>query len=103
MDGPATEQGARVTISRHVFDLDWEHAADGIAAALRDQVLSGLRKKGLVVGLSGGIDSSLCAALAVRALGRERVFGLLMPERDSSDESERYARILADELGIEST
>jgi NAD+ synthase len=44
-------------------------AADGIAATLREQVLGTLRRKGLVVGISGGIDSALCTALAVRAFG----------------------------------
>ena len=46
-----------------------------------------LHKRGLVVAISGGIDSSVCSALAVRALGPERVFALILPERDSSDDS----------------
>jgi NAD+ synthase len=54
-----------------------------------------------VVAISGGIDSSVCAALAVRALGRERVFCLLLPERDSSASSGRLASILADHLAVE--
>jgi NAD+ synthase len=58
------------------------------------------RRRGLVIGLSGGVDSSVCAALAVRALGPGRVFGLLMPERDSSSTSRSRAETLAGELGI---
>ena len=46
-----------------------------------------LKKRGVVVGLSGGIDSSVCAALAVNALGKDKVFGIYMPEKDSADES----------------
>jgi NAD+ synthase len=55
---------------------------------------------GVVVGLSGGIDSSLAAALAARALGPERVHGFLLPYRTSSAESERDARAVAEHLGM---
>jgi NAD+ synthase len=60
-----------------------------------------LRRRGLVVAISGGIDSSVCAALAVNALGPRKVFGLLLPERDSSDFSTERGRLLANHLGIE--
>ena len=50
--------------------------------------------------MSGGIDSSVSAALSVRALGAERVYGLLLPERDSSGESVTRGRMLAEHLGI---
>ena len=56
--------------------------------------------QGVVVGLSGGVDSSLSAALAARALGPERVHGFLLPYRTSSPESERDARAVAGHLGI---
>jgi NAD+ synthase len=55
---------------------------------------------GVVVGLSGGVDSSLSAALAARALGPERVHGFLLPYRTSSPESERDARAVAEHLGM---
>jgi NAD+ synthase len=56
----------------------------------------------LVVGLSGGLDSSVVAVLASRALGTERVLGVLMPYRTSSPESVRHARMLVRKLGIDS-
>lgn len=56
--------------------------------------------EGVVLGLSGGVDSSLSAALAARALGPERVHGFLLPYRTSSPESERDARAVAGHLGI---
>jgi NAD+ synthase len=56
--------------------------------------------QGVVVGLSGGVDSSLAAALAARALGAERVHGFLLPYRTSSPESERDARAVAEHLGV---
>jgi len=74
---------------------------DRIAAAVTEQVIRMLRRRGVVIGLSGGIDSSVAAALAVRALGRERVLGLLMPEADSSPESLRLGRLIGDQLKIE--
>lgn len=89
--------------STAVLDLDCEAAANSIAAILREQVLGKLRRKGLVVGISGGIDSATVAALAVRALGPERVFGVFMPERDSSDDSLRFGQALASKLGIDAT
>ena len=54
-----------------------------------------LKRKGVVLGLSGGIDSSAVAALAVRALGKDRVLGLFMPEYDSAGDSLRLGRLVA--------
>src|SRR5512133_182745 len=62
--------------------------------------LGEVRRKGCVVAMSGGIDSSVVAALCVHALGSERVLGLHLPERESSDDSLRLSRLMADSLGI---
>ncbi len=88
--------------SADALEIDPREAADEIAAALREQVLRRLRKRGVVVGLSGGVDSSVVAALAVRALGREHVFGLFTPEQDSEPDSLRLGRQVASWLGIDS-
>ena len=66
--------------SRDVLNLDLKAEAEKIAGILKKQVMGDLRKKGIVVGLSGGIDSSVTAALAVKALGKDKVYGLFMPE-----------------------
>jgi len=71
-----------------------------IEEVVRDAVQKRFRKKGVVVGLSGGIDSSVVAAICVRALGVDCVFGLFMPEEDSSDESTSLGEMLAQTLGI---
>ena len=71
-----------------------------IAATLRQQLGDALIRRGLVVGMSGGIDSSVCAALAVRAVGAAHVFGLLMPEQDSDRNSLGLASRCAEALGI---
>jgi NAD+ synthase len=86
---------------RQVLEIDLEREAGEIGAGLRDLVTRQLMRRGLVVGVSGGIDSSTTAALAVRAFGPSRVFGLLMPERDSRGESTRLGRLLCEHLGIE--
>jgi NAD+ synthase len=86
------------TFSPHVLDLDVAATVSTIERAIRTQV-SDLRRRGAVVGLSGGIDSSVVTALCARALGADRVQVLFMPERDSSSESLRLGRSLTDQLG----
>jgi NAD+ synthase len=88
------------SLDRHVLDIDYEQEADRIAARLREITARQLHRRGLVVAISGGIDSSVSAALAVRALGPDRVFTLILPERDSSDDSAVRARLLAEHLGV---
>jgi NAD+ synthase len=83
------------------FDRDAEIAR--ITGKVRELMRLHLKRRGLVVAMSGGIDSSVCAALAVRALGPDKVFGLLMPERDSSSDSSVKGRLLAEHLGIRHT
>ncbi len=81
-----------------LLKIDPEATAAAIEKAIRTQV-SGFRRRGVVVGLSGGIDSSVVTCLCVRALGAERVQVLLMPERDSSSESLTLGRALTSKLG----
>jgi NAD+ synthase len=85
------------------LDLALDPAAETerICAALRMQVLKRLRKRGVVLGLSGGVDSSVVAALAVRAFGASNVFGVLMPEQDSDPDSLRLGRTVASWLGTD--
>ena len=67
---------------------------------IRGQVLQGLRRRGAVIAMSGGVDSSVVAALCARALGAEHVLGLLMPERENSPDSLRLGLQVASTLGI---
>lgn len=71
-----------------------------IVTALRKQVGEVLMRRGLIVAMSSGVDSSTCAALAVEAFGPKRVFGLMLPERDSDPQSTPLATALATQLGI---
>ncbi|ESX90957.1 NAD(+) synthase [Mesorhizobium sp. LSHC412B00] len=80
--------------------IDPAAETDRIVAALREQ-LRGIRKRGLVLGLSGGVDSSVSAALAARAVGHQNVLCVLMPESDSDPESLRLGYLVADTFGVE--
>jgi NAD+ synthase len=88
--------------SADLLKLDAAGEVERIAGALRTGVLKELRRRGAVIGLSGGIDSSVTAALAVHAFGTKRVLAVFMPERDSDRESLRLGRLVADWLGIQS-
>lgn len=93
--------GAPSDAIANLLRIDPQCTVARISQAVRVQVGESLRRLGLIVAMSGGIDSSVCAALAVEALGPRRVFGLLMPDRDSSAESVDLARRLAEQLGID--
>ena len=82
--------------------IDAEAAAEEIASTIRHQVLKDLRRRGVVLGLSGGVDSSVVAALCVRALGPNKVLGVLMPETDNDPDSLRLGREVAQGLRIDS-
>lgn len=82
--------------------VDPAATAATIIEALRDQLSSTLKRRGLVVGMSGGVDSSVCAALAVRAVGPKHVFGVFMPERESNPASKTLGQEFAEQLGIDS-
>lgn len=84
-----------------VLDIDPETTIDAIVAGLREAVQVRLRKRGAVVGLSGGIDSSVVLALCARAFGPENVLGLLMPERDSAGDTGALASLAAESAGVE--
>jgi len=93
-----TESRTALAVSPPPYDKD-----DAIFSALVLGVRDYFRKTGFkkgVIGLSGGIDSSLTAAIAVEALGRENVVGVYMPSRYSSDHSRRDAESLSRNLGI---
>jgi NAD+ synthase len=84
-----------------VLDIDCAAETALIGARLVEIVGRVLRKRGVVVAVSGGIDSSVCAALAAKAFGRERVLALLLPEHDSSSDSTRLGRLVAEHLNLE--
>ena len=89
-----------MTFDRSVLSIDAPAVAGAIEQAIVSSTARTLRRRGVVVGVSGGIDSSVCLALAVRALGVNRVVALLMPEWESDDGSTERGRELCDSLGV---
>jgi len=84
----------------HVLDIDYAREAERIATELREITARTLHRRGLIVAISGGIDSSVSAALAVRALGAARVYCLILPEHDSDNDSAARAELLVQHLGL---
>jgi NAD+ synthase len=79
------------------MQIDVSAEASRLAAFIDAQVRNVMKKTGVVIGISGGIDSSVVAALCVKALGKERVLGILLPEKESSPSSTELAQRLADQ------
>jgi NAD+ synthase len=92
---------AQAELSADTLRLDAGRAVDEIAERLRDAVYKDLRRRGAVVGLSGGVDSSLVAHLCARAFGPERVLGVLMPEGESAPDTLDLSRVSAEAAGVE--
>jgi len=88
--------------NKQVLDIDPAAETARIVEALRRNVRS-LRRYGAVVGISGGLDSSVVLALCVRAFGLQKVAAVMMPEKDSEPESEQMARRLAARFGLTPT
>lgn len=91
-----------MSFGRHVLKIDAAAEAERIVTMIRWVVSRQvLNRRGGVLGISGGIDSSVMLALAVRALGPQRVVALILPEEDSDPESEQLARLVAAQYGVE--
>jgi NAD+ synthase len=88
-----------MTFSKSVLDIDPAAEVERIVGWLREN-MRGLHRTGAVLGISGGIDSSVCLALCVKAFGPDRVVPLLLPEKDSDPASETLARDLAAHYGV---
>ncbi|HLN22172.1 MAG TPA: NAD(+) synthase [Bacteroidales bacterium] len=87
--------------SRDILLLDnIESVTENICSKLKEDIYLNLQRKGGVIGMSGGVDSSVCVALAVRSLGADKVIGVMIPERDSSPESEEMALLLSSKFGV---
>jgi NAD+ synthase len=86
--------------SKKSIDIDPATETERIVTGLRQTVRQIMRRRGAVVGISGGIDSAVVLALCVRAFEPDKVVALILPERDSSPDSERLARDLAKRFGV---
>jgi len=86
--------------TKDALKIDCETELEKISETLR-KCLRKFKKRGIIVALSGGIDSSVVGAIATHALGKERVLGLFMPEKDSSGDTLKLSHLIADHLQIE--
>lgn len=86
--------------SKDVLTLDPEKETQKICSQIRELMGKQIKRRGLVVALSGGIDSSVSVALASKALGPDRVIALLMPERHSADDTLELSRSVAEAFGV---
>jgi NAD+ synthase len=87
-------------LSQDLLQLNAAKEVDALCARMKTLLVQSLKRRGLVVGISGGIDSSVCLALAVRALGPEKVVALQMPETHSSEETLGISGRLAAHFGV---
>ena len=93
-------ESAGTFFGRESLRIDCEKVAAQIEEAIREIVGRRLRRRGVVVAVSGGVDSAVCAVLAARSLGPQRVFGLLLPERDSAADTNAKGRVVCEFAGI---
>jgi NAD+ synthase len=94
------ESSVKQPFHRDILKLDPEAVCEQICSKLNQDIMRVLRRRGAVVGISGGIDSSVTMALTARAIGAKRVLGLIMPESDSDPESQKLAQTLADQFSV---
>jgi NAD+ synthase len=90
-----------MSFSKDILAVNAQETCREICDFIKHQILNRFKKEGAAVGLSGGIDSALTASLCVKALGREKVLGVILPEKESSPKSFPYAKTLAEKLQIE--
>ena len=77
-----------------------EKSVNSICDFIKNEISNKFQRSGVVIGLSGGIDSAVTAALCVKAIGHEKVLGLIMPEKESESESQVLAKQFADKYNI---
>jgi len=90
-----------VTFDKTSLNLNVVEETERIVTSLRRNVHHVLRRQGVVVGVSGGIDSSTVLALCVRAFGPERVVAILLPEKESSPDSVVLGQKVANHYGVQ--
>jgi len=96
----STTSQVSAAFGQQSLDIDVVQETERLVEELRRSVHETLHRQGAVIGISGGIDSSLVLALCAKAFGPEHVLGVLLPERESSPESAELAHLLADQYGV---
>jgi NAD+ synthase len=86
-------------LSKEVLKIDPSKVADKITDFIKEN-MKDQGRSGILIPISGGLDSSVIASLCARAVGKDKVIGLMLPEKHGNPEAEKYGKILADFLGI---
>lgn len=89
-----------MSLIRDLLKIDPARESELVQEFMSAQMIGTPKRDGIIVGISGGIDSAVIAALAVAAVGKERVYGLILPEKESSPDSAKFAQLAIDKLGI---
>jgi NAD+ synthase len=97
IDGP---YGGNMTFHENILKIDSESEIDKICEFIEKQVAT-MKRDGAIIGLSGGVDSAVSAALCVKALGTTKVTALILPEKESNPISEEYAKKQAMSIGLD--
>ena len=90
-----------MAFTKNDLKIDPEKTTNELTRKIREIIGRKFHKRGAVIGISGGVDSSVCLALSVKAFGPDRVLAVALPEQDSNPESEQLARKLAEQFGVE--
>ena len=90
-----------MTFNKDILQIkDIQSVVKSLQDFIREQVFENFTKRGIIIGISGGIDSAVAAKLCCDAIGKENVFGLILPEKESNSQSEMLAERLCNQLGI---
>jgi len=89
-----------MAFSKQSIKIDPAAETDRIVSEMRRVARQVMRRSGAVLGISGGVDSAVVLALAVRAFGPDRIVAVMMPEKDSDPASQELARKLAAQYGV---
>ncbi len=89
-----------MNFSKESINVDPVKEVEKIILNLKESVTKKLKKRGAVIGISGGIDSSVVLALCAKTFGPERVLGVMMPENDSNPDSLELGKKLAERFNV---
>ena len=90
-----------MNFNRNVLEIEnIGRVIQSLQTFIHEQLNSNFRKRGIVIGISGGIDSAVAVKLCCDAVGKENVLGIILPEKESNPQSQEFAKKYCEKLGI---